>query len=261
MHAAPSLLSAGPPKAGDIARAYDAAAATYDAELEKARWVRERLWRRMDSLFAPGTRVLDVSAGTGLDAEHLAGRGVRVVACDISPAMLERLRARAPAVEARVADFNRLDALFTEAPFDGILSTFAGLNTASDLRPFAGAAARLLTRGGILFLHMLGRWPLLDCLRLLAHGRWDRTWRILRSERRDIIVGGIAVPHYVRGPYDLHRRFFAPEFERVEICGQGVLRPLDARWGASLEKLERLCAAHAPWHSAGTFFTLEFRRR
>jgi ubiquinone/menaquinone biosynthesis C-methylase UbiE len=47
--------------------------------------------------FAPGMRVLDIAAGTGLAAEAAAaavGASGRVVAADISPAMLDRARER-----------------------------------------------------------------------------------------------------------------------------------------------------------------------
>src|SRR5713226_8113612 len=73
--------------------AYDAIAGTYDAQVAPSSWVRVRLWERLDALFAPGARVLDATAGTGADALHLAARGVTVTACDLSPAMLERLAA------------------------------------------------------------------------------------------------------------------------------------------------------------------------
>jgi len=41
-------------------------------------------------------RLLDVAAGSGALAIPAARRGARVVATDISPAMIERLTARAP---------------------------------------------------------------------------------------------------------------------------------------------------------------------
>ena len=60
--------------------AYDAIAPEYDERVAPSSWVRERLWERFDVLFPPGSRVLDVTAGTGLDALHLLGRGVDVTA-------------------------------------------------------------------------------------------------------------------------------------------------------------------------------------
>src|SRR3954468_13584240 len=89
--------------------AYDALAPEYDAAVAPSTWVRERLWERLDLLFPPGSRVLDVTAGTGLDVLHLAARGVEVTACDLSPGMLARLTPKAPAIPTVVADYNRLE--------------------------------------------------------------------------------------------------------------------------------------------------------
>src|SRR5206468_6719191 len=95
----------------------------------------------------PGSRVLDVTAGTGLDALHLAARGVDVTACDLSAGMLARLTSKAPSIPAVVADVNRLEEAGLDGPFDGLISTFAGLNAAADLAGLARAAARLVRPG------------------------------------------------------------------------------------------------------------------
>src|ERR1700688_1905035 len=92
---------AGPISTPAVRIAYDAIAGAYDAQVARSSWVRARLWQRLDALFAPGARVLDATAGTGADALHLAARGVAVTACDLSPAMLERLAAQGPALTTR----------------------------------------------------------------------------------------------------------------------------------------------------------------
>lgn len=77
--------------------------------------------RRSIELLAPrpGEHVLVVGAGTGRDLPYLP-EGVHVVATDLTPAMIERLRRRAHAldrqVDARVMDAQALD--FPEAVFD-----------------------------------------------------------------------------------------------------------------------------------------------
>lgn len=69
-----------------------------------------------------GERVLIVGAGTGLDLEMLR-RDVRITATDLTPAMLQRLRARARrlglGVEARVMDGQALD--LPDASFDAVI--------------------------------------------------------------------------------------------------------------------------------------------
>ena len=64
-------------------------------------------------LFQPGDQVLELGCGTGEDAIWLAKRGVRVLATDGSPAMLEATARKAQAegvselIETRRLDFTR----------------------------------------------------------------------------------------------------------------------------------------------------------
>lgn len=218
--------------------AYDAIAPEYDAAVAPSSWVRERLWERLDALFPAGSRVLDVTAGTGLDACHLVQRGVHVTACDVSPGMLARLSVKAPSVPVFAADLQDLDRVDLGGPFDGLISTFAGLNAAPDLAGFARAAARLVRPGGVLFLHVLN--PL----------RKGRTLTVR--------IAGVEVPHRLWSPREL-ARMFAPGFSGARVAGQGILRPLDDP-GGTMSGWERALSGLPGFRRLGTFFTLELIR-
>jgi SAM-dependent methyltransferase len=226
------------PGAPPAQAAYDAIAPEYDAAVAPSSWVRERLWERFDILFPPGSRVLDVTAGTGLDVLHLLERGVRVTACDLSPGMLARLAVKAPSVPAIAADLQDLDAVDLDGPFDGLLSTFAGLNTASELSGFARGAARLVRPGGVLFLHVLNR---------LRKGR-----------TLTVRIAGVEVPHHLWSPREL-ARVFVPDFSLSRIAGQGILRHVDDS-GQSMGRWERAVSALPGFRGLGTFFSLELIR-
>jgi SAM-dependent methyltransferase len=222
--------------------AYDAMAPEYDARVAPSAWVRERLWERLDALFPAGSRVLDVTAGTGLDALHLAARGVEVTACDLSPGMLARLAVRAPSVPTSVADLSRLDEANVEGPFDGLISTFAGLNAALDLSGFRRAAARLVRPGGILFLHVLGRW----------RRGFVRTFTVR--------LAGVDVPHRLWTPGEL-ARLFSGDFSVSRICGQGIVRSVDDPGpSADRDRWERALSAIPVVRGFGTFFSAELMR-
>jgi SAM-dependent methyltransferase len=219
--------------------AYDAIAADYERAVAPSSWVRERLWERLDALFPAGSRVLDVTAGTGLDVLHLVRRGVDVTACDLSPGMLARLTLKAPSVPVLVADFNRLDETNLVDPFDGLISTFAGLNAAADLSGLAASAARLVRPGGVLFLHVLNRW------------RKGRTLAVR--------IAGIVVPHRLWTPREL-ARVFARDFMVSGSSGQGIFRSVDNS-GYQKARWERIASSMPGLRSLGTFFALELTRR
>jgi len=241
----------------NIAAAYNAVAAEYDSQLEPVEWMRRRLWENIDRLFPAGSSVVDVTAGTGADALHLTERGVVVTACDISPQMLEHLHKKNPAVRVVISDFNHLD---LTGKFDGILSTFAGLNTSANLESFAERAAHLLKPDGILFIHLLNRWPIFDIARQIVTLQWQDAWRTSTNNPRDVRLGPMLIPHYLYSPMSLYRSVFARHFRVRGIEGYGFIRPLYAAWGARLEGLERRLAATFPFHSLGVFFSLELVR-
>lgn len=102
---------------------YTVWAGVYDALLRRLPAFDEARRRSIRSLdLSPGERVLIVGAGTGLDLPHVP-QGVRVVAVDVTPAMLARLRARASGlavdVDARVMDARALS--FPDGHFDAVV--------------------------------------------------------------------------------------------------------------------------------------------
>jgi 2-polyprenyl-3-methyl-5-hydroxy-6-metoxy-1,4-benzoquinol methylase len=93
-------------------RAYDALASTYDAftaDYDYEGWL-SALHELATEHGACGGRLLDVACGTGRSFEPMLRRGYDVMACDISPAMVERASARLEASggAAAVADMRRL---------------------------------------------------------------------------------------------------------------------------------------------------------
>lgn len=82
-----------------VRRAFDHAAASYDAHAVLQREVCDRLLARLDFISLQPARVLDLGAGTGYGLERLRPRypAADCLALDIAPAMLAAARARFPA--------------------------------------------------------------------------------------------------------------------------------------------------------------------
>lgn len=82
----------------EVRRAFDHAAASYDAHAVLQREVCDRLLERLDYMTLQPGRVLDVGSGTGYGLAHLRARytAAELCALDIAPAMLAAARTRLP---------------------------------------------------------------------------------------------------------------------------------------------------------------------
>jgi SAM-dependent methyltransferase len=250
-HAAPStsMPASGQTRSGEAF--WDAAAATYArdfADTVIGRTRRESLWRALDPAFHPGQRVLELNCGTGLDAVHLAARGIRVLACDISPRMVALAREHARAanlaarVMVRVLPTEQLASLVNEGPFDGAFSSFSGLNCVADLAPVRAALARLVRPGGTLVVSVTGRFVPWELLWFLVHGDPSKAFRRWKL-RASFALPGDGINVVVRSPGEMVRQF-APAFQLRRWKGIGIAVPPSylERWAARLPRLTRALA-------------------
>jgi SAM-dependent methyltransferase len=227
---------------------FDDMAADYDRSFTASAigsLMRQAVWRRLDARFGAGDRVLELNCGTGTDAVHLARRGVRVLATDIAPAMLELTRAKV--VQAGLEDLVEVRQLAIEElkmqnakcknegattesfcilnsafciPFDGALSNFGGLNCVADFRGVAAGLAACLRPGAMALLCVMG--PLAP---------WEWAWYLWRGQPakaiRRLRRGGVAWRGLtIRYPsIGSLRRAFAPWFRLRRASAVGALLP------------------------------------
>lgn len=163
---------------------WDTAAQTYETafvETLTGKLWRSTVWSELDQAFPPGSKVLEMNCGTGVDAIHLAERGIAVVACDISSAMIERASRNAAIagldrlIEFRVLATENLDQIPTDESFAGAFSNFSGLNCVGDLGAVSKALAARLDPGSIVLLCMLG-----------PSAKWERFWRIVQRALENV---------------------------------------------------------------------------
>src|SRR5277367_4684878 len=122
--------------------AFDSVAADYDGPRGNNSLIqdmRDEMWRWLGKTFTPGSRLVDLGCGTGLDAVHLAKLGFRITATDWSPQMVARTIDRAQReslddqVQALTLGAHELQRLEGEGTFDGAYSNLGPLNCVPDL--------------------------------------------------------------------------------------------------------------------------------
>ena len=159
-----------------MSAAFDTVAPGYDevALSRLGRLLRARVHRRVLAGLEPGSHVLDLGGGTGIDAVDLARAGHRVTLVDSSPAMvtLANRRARAAGVELTtvtadlddMGETGRLPAAPGPGGWNLVLSNFGALNALADPVGILDAVAPKVEPGGRAVIVVMGRicpWELL----------------------------------------------------------------------------------------------------
>ncbi|MBP1693210.1 MAG: putative SAM-dependent methyltransferase, partial [Chloroflexi bacterium] len=126
-----------------IAEAFSRTAAKYDAFADDhphLTRMRSKVYAHIAKLLPAGSRLLELNAGTGTDAIHLAQMGYEVHATDIAPGMLSRLRDKVDRlgldkqISVQECSFTELGQI-RGAPYDAVFSNLGGLNCIPDLSP------------------------------------------------------------------------------------------------------------------------------
>ena len=222
----------------ESANVFDEFASHYDASFTNTiigSLMRQAVWRRIDTRFDSGDRILELNCGTGEDAIHLASRGVKVLATDASVAMIDVAREKIE--RAGVPDLVQLrrlaieecderrgaelkDAAGAPAGFDGILSNFGGLNCVEDLSRVGTALAHYVRPGGVVVFCVMGPVVPWEWLWYTARGRVGRAWR--RFGRDGASWRGITVRY---PSIRTVQRAFAPAFRPIRVSAIGALLP------------------------------------
>lgn len=131
---------------------------TYFVELEKQRYRSHRHLLPWIRELETGKSVLEIGCGIGLDAFHMAKRGMKVTAVDLTDVAIDTARNRFErnglAAEFRVANATKLP--FDDETFDYVYS-FGVLHHAEDTEKSIQEVFRVLKPGGIAKIMLYNR--------------------------------------------------------------------------------------------------------
>lgn len=151
----------------DTKSAFDAIAADYDARDNQnpiLQWMRSLVHRVYLKYIPEESSILELNAGTGVDAVFLAENGYQVLATDISEKMIGIIQSKGkslPAetnvqagekakisIKAVALSFEEISNI-EENNFDAVVSNFGGLNCINDFSKLSGDIAAKLKPNGL----------------------------------------------------------------------------------------------------------------
>jgi SAM-dependent methyltransferase len=258
--------------------AFDNVAADYDGDRGNNAAIqdmRTEMWRWLDAVFAPSSRLLDLGCGTGLDAARMARLGHRVTATDWSPEMVRRThdRAQHDGLIDRVLPINvgahELDRVGEAGSYDGAYSNLGALNCVPELGDVSRECARLLKPGGKLVFTVIGR----ICPWEAAHYLRRRRWARVKIRYAEGLVPVNLNKHTVWTRYYSPGEFYRPfkrHFELTHYRGLCVFVPppylIEIRqrhweWYQRLWRIDRRIAGWPLLRGIGDHFLIVMRKR
>ena len=266
--------SSAPPTADHIERvagAFSRKADEYDAfgadHIILAR-MRHKVYDHVQRFLQPTDRILELNAGTGLDAAFLARRGYAVHAIDIAPGMLDHLadKIRQQHLHDRLTyqalSFTEIDRV-EGGPYEYLFSNFGGLNCISDLSTVARHLPEILRPGGLLtwvIMPPVCPWE----LAMILKGKFRIATRRLRRGGTLAHVEGVHFMTYYFTPRQVLNAL-GPAFRLLYLEGLSVFTPPADRQGfprrfprlyRALVKIDDALSPHTPFNQWGDFFVL-----
>jgi ubiquinone/menaquinone biosynthesis C-methylase UbiE len=258
--------------------AFDSVAAEYDGPRGNNALIqdmRAEMWHCLEATFAPGSRLVDLGCGTGLDAVHMAQLGHHVTATDWSPQMVARTCERAmqegtaARVQALAVGAHELQRLSGDGAFDGAYSNLGALNCVPDLSKVSRECARLLKPYGTLVFTVVGRVCPWEIVYYTFKGQWARVK--VRFEHDAVPVGMNRRTVWTRyyTPREFYRAF-EKEFILERLRGLCLFAPPPylsgfrerySRWYQGLWRIDRFSAGWPLLREMGDHFLIVMRKR
>jgi ubiquinone/menaquinone biosynthesis C-methylase UbiE len=138
-----------------VNRAFSKQAAKYDAD-DKSNIVlqdmRKQVYRHVEKFLRPASTILELNAGTGIDASYFARTGHNVHATDVSDGMINEIKKKINdrhldhTLTCQQLSYEQLE-LLGGKKFDYVFSNFGGLNCLDDLTKVTKHLPGLLNPG------------------------------------------------------------------------------------------------------------------
>lgn len=259
----------------DTKSAFNAIASEYDSRDNQnliLQWMRKLVHGVYLKYIPKGSSILELNAGTGVDAVFLAERGYNVFATDISEEMIGIIQSKSKSekakIEAKTLSFDEISTI-AENNFDAVVSNFGGLNCINEFEKLSGDLAAKLKPGGLFIAVVMNKicpWEIFYYIVTLKFGEAFR-----RFKKQGIMaeLNGEKVLTYYFTPGEFASAF-SRKFTTVKLLSLGLktpppyllgiynrLKPLVKLW----MKLDEIFMALPLFNRFGDHFIIVMRKK
>lgn len=218
-------------QASAVAQAFTRQSAVFDQTEETnlvLHYMRARVRHHVARHMHPHSHILELNAGTGLDAAYFASFGHTVHATDIAPGMVELIQTKIQnqtncgSIRAEQLSFLDLEKL-PSATYDYVFSNSGGLNCTPDLAPVLNQVKRILKPGGRLtwvIMPPICPWEMISVLK----GHTKKAFRRFNKNGALSNVEGVTFRTWYHSPMTIIKKA-GPEFVKIDQEGLCSLVP------------------------------------
>lgn len=218
-----------------VNRAFSKQSTNYDfddAENQVLQDLRRQVYDHVNRWIKPNSNILELNAGTGIDAYHFAKQGHTVHATDLSDGMIAQINAKIQKynlhdrLSCQQVSYDSLDKV-TGKKFDYVFSNFGGLNCIKDLSDVTKNLPSLLNKGAyVTFVIMppVCLWELLWIFK--GHGK-----AAFRRFHKDGVMAHLEGEYFKTYYHSLRqiKTAFGNNFEFVKSEGLAAISPPPSR--------------------------------
>jgi ubiquinone/menaquinone biosynthesis C-methylase UbiE len=201
---------------------------TYDASNKILIWMRKRVRRHIMHYLREGDAILELNAGTGLDALFFVQQGHSVLATDLSDGMIQKIEEKiisnnlGEKLRVKQCSYTNLNDLKGET-FDYVFSNFGGLNCIPDLSVVTSEVRSLLNPGAVItFVIMppICPWE----IGKIVKGKWKDAFRRFQKEGAMAHLEGEYFPTFYFKPAEVMKAF-GNDFKQLRLEGLATFSP------------------------------------
>ena len=232
---------------------------------------RKQVYAHIERFLKPGDRLLELNAGTGIDAFYFAKMGHPVHATDISTGMVRQMEKKMaeypiPHLSCQQISFEHLDQI-AQHDFDYVYSNFGGLNCIKDLSLVTTHLSKILKPGAYVTLVIMPPFCPWELLRILK-GKPDEAFRRFRHNGTMAHLEGEYFKTYYHSLSDI-RKALEHLFTFVKSEGLGVFSAPPAaiqfhnkypRLNRVLRKIDLTFKDHFPFNRWGDHMIVTFKK-